>query len=32
MEEIVFFVEASDDGGCVAKALGQTTVTEADTT
>jgi predicted RNase H-like HicB family nuclease len=31
MEEIIFLVEESEDGGYIAKALGEPIVTEADT-
>ena len=31
MEEIIFLVEESDEGGYIAKALGEAIVTEADT-
>ncbi len=31
MEEIIFLVEESDEGGYIAKALGASIVTEADT-
>ena len=30
MEEIIFVVEESDEGGYIAKALGESIVTEAD--